>query len=131
MLLSDPKAAGGGADAKEAIARKLKELGLFSGPGSLALLTWEDHDARLELAAADPKKEDLLGEPTQAAPAALYGVLLGQGDWEKRPWAVRWGADAPKRAVKFSVVVLSWDGRAFAVSVKPGIIKPEDKNALL
>jgi Ca-activated chloride channel family protein len=131
VLLNDPKAAGGGTDAKEAIGRKLKELGLFSGPGSLALLTWEDHDAQLELAAADPKKEDLLGEPTNASKAALYGVLLGQGDWEKRPWAVRWGADAPKRAVKFSVVILSWDGRSFTVKVKPGLIKPEEKDAAL
>jgi len=126
-LYLDPKAAGGGPDAKDAIARKLKELGLFSGPGSLALLTWEDHDAHLALGAADEKKEDLLGEPTDASKVALYGVLLGQGDWEKRPWAVRWTADAPQRPVKFSVVVLAWDGRSFTVKVTPGSIKPETK----
>jgi hypothetical protein len=40
---------------------------------------------------------------------------------------VRWGADAPKRAVKFSVVVLSWDGRSFSVKVTPGVIKADEK----
>jgi Ca-activated chloride channel family protein len=129
-LLNDPKAAGGN-ESKDAIARKLKELGLFSGPGSLALLTWEDHDARLVLGAADPKKEDLRGEPTDAGPTALYGVLLGQGDWDKKPWAVRWASDAPPRPVPFLVTVLSWDGRNFGVKVSRSTLKPEDKQASL
>jgi Ca-activated chloride channel homolog len=129
-LLGDPQAAGG-ATSKDAIARKLKELGLFSGPGTLALLTWQDHDARLLLGAADPKKEDLRGEPTDAGPTALYGVLLGQGDWDKKPWAVRWAADGPPRPVPFAVTVLSWDGRNFSVRVMPGQIKPDDRQASL
>jgi Ca-activated chloride channel family protein len=129
-LLNDPQNAGG-ATSKDAIARKVKELGLFSGPGTLALLTWRDHDARLVLGAADPKKEDLRGEPTDAGPTALYGVLLGQGDWDRKPWAVRWSSDAPPRPVDFSVTLLSWDGRNFGVKVREGQIKPDDKQASL
>ncbi len=129
-LLNDPRAAGG-VESKDAIARKLKELGLFSGPGTLALLTWEDHDSRLVLGAADLKKEDLKGEPTDAGPAALYGVLLGQGEWEKKPWAVRWAADPPARPVPFLVTVLSWDGRTFGVKVSRSQIKPDDRQATL
>jgi Ca-activated chloride channel homolog len=116
---------------KDAIARKLKELGLFSGPGTLALLTWEDHDARLVMGAADPKKEDLRGEPTDAGPTGLYGVLLGQSDWDTKPWAVRFSSDAPSRPVAFALTVLSWDGRNFAVKISKGQIKPDDKMALL
>jgi Ca-activated chloride channel homolog len=125
-LLSDPQVTGG-TESKDAVARKLKELSLFSGPGALALLTWEDHDAHLVLGAADPKKEDLRGEPTDASPTALYGVLLGQGDWDRKPWAVRYANDAPARPVGFSVTVLSWDGRNFSVKVSKGQIKPDDK----
>ena len=124
VLLSDPKAAG---STPEAIGRKLKELGLFSGPGTLALLTWEDHDARLVLGAADPKKESLVGEPTDAGPSALYGVLLGQGAWARQAWAVRWASDAPLRPVKFSVIRLSWDNKSFTVKVDSSAIKPDDK----
>jgi len=133
-LLNDPQAAGASAGvgaSKDAIARKLKELGLFSGPGTLALLTWEDHDAHHVRGAADPKKEDHRGEPTHAAPAALYGVLLGQGDWDRRPWAVRWAGDAPARPVAFAVTVLTWDGRNFGVKVSRSQIKWDDKQANL
>jgi Ca-activated chloride channel family protein len=129
-LLNDPRAAGGN-ESKDAIARKLKELSLFSGPGTLALLTWDDHDARLVLGAADPKKEDLRGEPTDAGATALYGVLLGQSDWDRRPWAVRFSSDAPPRPVAFSVTVLSWDGRSFTVKVSKGQIKPDERQAAL
>jgi tetratricopeptide (TPR) repeat protein len=125
-LLDDPKAAGG-AGAKDPIARKLKELGLFSGPGTLALLTWEDHDAKLVLGAADEKKETLVGEPTDAAPTGLYAVLLGQGAWDKQAWAVRWASDAPLRAVQFSVIRLSWDGKSFSVNVVRSAIKQDTK----
>ena len=125
-LLDDPKPAGG-ADVRDAIARKLKELGLFSGPGTLALLTWEDHDARLVLGAADAKKESLAGEPTDAGASGLYGLLLGQGAWDKQAWAVRWSSDTPRRPVNFAVLRLTWDGRAFRVKVERGAIKPEEK----
>jgi tetratricopeptide (TPR) repeat protein len=125
-LLDDPKPAGG-AGAKDPIARKLKELGLFSGPGTLALLTWEDHDARLVLGAADEKKETLVGEPTDAGPTGLYAVLLGQGAWDKQAWAVRWASDAPTRAVPFSVIRLSWDGKTFSVNVAHATIKQDTK----
>ncbi len=125
-LLDDPKTAAG-AGAKDPIARKLKELGLFSGPGTLALLSWEDHDARLVLSAADEKKETLAGEPTDAGSTGLYAVLLGQGAWEKQAWAVRWSSDAPMRPVPFSVIRLSWDGKAFSVNVERSTIKQDAK----
>ncbi len=130
-LLSDPQAAGAGANPKDAIARKLKELGLFSGPGTLALLTWEDHDARLALGAADLAKDTLLGEPTDAGPTALYGVLLGQGGWDRQAWAARWTGDPPPRPVKLSVIVLSWDGKNFSVKVQKASLKPDARQVTL
>ena len=129
-LLDNPQAAGG-AVAKEPIGRKLKELGLFSGPGTLVLLTWEDHDARLVLGAADDKKEALLGEPTDAGPTGLYSTLLGQAVWEKQAWAVKWAGDPLARPVPFSVIKLTWDGKGFAVTVSRSSLKPDTKQQAL
>ncbi len=130
LLLNDPTAAGGEA-AKAGIGRKLKELSLFSGNGTLALLTWEDLDARLVLAsAAEPgKQESLLGEVTDAGPTGLYSVLASSEAWTKTSWVARWQADAPMgRAVKARLVTITWDGKAFSVSVKPIEIKAEAKS---
>ncbi|MFI5296811.1 MAG: VIT domain-containing protein [Polyangiales bacterium] len=120
LLLSDPSAAGG-EPAKVAIGRKLKELSLFSGPGTLALLTWDDLDARMELAGATAKgqPETLLGEATDAGATGLYAIVASTEGWSKGSWVARWKADAPMgRAAKLRLVVIGWDGKAFTVSVK-------------
>jgi tetratricopeptide (TPR) repeat protein len=130
VLLNDPTAAGGEA-AKAGIGRKLKELSLFSGTGTLALLTWEDLDARLVLASATEagKQESLLGEVTDAGPTGLYSVLASSEAWAKTSWVARWQADAPMgRTVKARLVTITWDGKAFSVSVKPIEIKAEAKS---
>ncbi len=129
-LLDDPAPAGG-AGAKAAIARKIKELQLFSGPGTLALLTWEDLDAQVALVSADDKKETLPGEVTDAGRTGLYGLLLSNDAWAKTTWAVRWKSDPPGRAMRFSIVRLTWDGKSFAVTMKKGELKPGERQATL
>ncbi|MBX3193213.1 MAG: tetratricopeptide repeat protein, partial [Labilithrix sp.] len=117
-LLEKPDPASGATP--EAIGRKLKELSLFSGPGSLALLTWDDLDAKLVLGAADEKKETLAGEATDAGAVGLYAVLGGPDAWERSARAVRQRGDLLPRAVRFRLVVLSWDGTKFHVATKEG-----------
>jgi len=131
LLLSDPAKAGATPDA---IGRKLKELQLFSGPGTLALVTWDDLDARLSLVAEiekdQTKQETLLGESTDAGTTGLFGLLASTEAWEKRTWTVRPKTDAPgARAVKFRVVLLTWDGKAFSVKVKKGELGADGKPA--
>jgi hypothetical protein len=129
VLLSDPTAAGG-ESAKAAIGRKLKELSLFSGPGTLAMLTWEDLDARVEIASTPEigKQETLLGETTDAGPTGLYAILASSDTWSRGAWTARWKADAPMgRSVKARLVVLTWDGKAFSVQVKPIALAPDAK----
>ena len=113
------------AGSAEAIHRKLKELQLFSGPGTLAMVVWNDLDARIALAAADDKNESLAGETTDAGVTGLYALLASNDTWEKTARAVRWKADAPGRSVKYKVVALTWDGKKFWVRLKDGEIKPE------
>jgi len=125
-LLADPGRAGG-ADAAEGITRRLKQLQLFSGPGTLALVTWEDLDARLTLVNADAKTETLTGEPNDAGDTGLFALFVQTDAWQRGPWAVRWKADAPGRDVKYRVVVLGWDGKGFHVDVRPGMAKQADR----
>ena len=132
LLLREPAKAGA---TPEAIARKLKELQLFSGPGTLALATWDDLDARLLLASETGKggeqQETLLGESTDAGATGLYAVLASTDAWEKRTWSLRHKADAPARAVKLNVVLLTWNGKAFTVQVKQGEIASDGKPFVL
>jgi len=132
LLLNEPAKAGA---TPEAIARKLKELQLFSGPGTLAIATWDDLDARLLLASETgkdaQKQEALLGESTDAGVTGLYAVLASTDAWEKRTWSLRHKADAPVRAVKLEVILLTWNGKAFTVQVKRGQIGSDGKPFVL
>ena len=113
------------------IVRKLKELQLFSGPGTLSLLTWEDLDANVVLVGKEAGKESLVGEMTDAAPTGLGALLLNKEAWDKRSWSVRWRSDARGRPVKFALVERDWDGRAFAVKIDRGEVKPDQQEAPL
>jgi hypothetical protein len=125
-LLADPAS-----PSKDAISRELKKLQLFSGPGMLALLTWEDYDARVELAAADEKKETLAGEMSDAGAAGLYGLLLRSDGWDKQAWAVHCKSEPVARPLRFQVARLTWDGKSFAVVVSNGEVKAGEKQAAI
>jgi hypothetical protein len=115
----------------DAIARKLKELGLFSGPGTLAIVTWEDRDAHLYIGATDDKNDALAGETTDAGAVGLYSVLSANDAFAKVQHAVRWKADPPGRSVKFKVSIIAWDGKAFHVSVKDGSLDATAKSTAI
>jgi tetratricopeptide (TPR) repeat protein len=130
VLLADPAKAGG-ADAAEGITRRLKQLQLFSGPGTLALLAWEDMDARLLLVNADAKKETLTGEPNDAGETGLFALFAQSDAWQRGPWAVKWKSDPPGRDVKFELVTVGWDGKSFQVDVRPGTVKASERQLQL
>jgi tetratricopeptide (TPR) repeat protein len=119
-LLLDAKDAGDSKAQREAVGRKMKDLHLFTGPATLALVTWEDLEARLVLANADEKKETLAGEATDASAVGLTSLMLSPGALSRTHWAVRFLADPPERAVRFTVVELTWNGESFAVTTQRG-----------
>jgi predicted negative regulator of RcsB-dependent stress response len=129
--ITSPASPERGQTQKDAIARELKKLQLFSGPGALALLTWEDYDAQVELAAADEKKETLAGEATDAGAAGLYGLLLRSDAWDKQAWAVRYKSEPAPRPLHFQLARLTWDGKSFAVVLSKGEVKAGEKLATL
>jgi tetratricopeptide (TPR) repeat protein len=122
---------------KDAIMRKLKELQLFSGPGTLALVAWEDLDAQAALGAASQKEPAkgaapaVPGEITDAGPTGLYAVLLRPDAWERGAWAVRWKSEPLGRPLPFKVALLAWDGRSFNVTIKKGELKAGERVATL
>lgn len=128
-LLLDDKAAP--ASQRESVARKLKELGLFSGPAALVILSWEDFGAALSLQALDGAKEATAGEATSALPVGLTAVLLTTADADRLKWSVRFRNDAPGRDVGFTLETLRWDGKAFAVKVQKGKIAAKDSEAAM
>jgi Ca-activated chloride channel family protein len=130
VLLADPAKAGG-ADAAEGITRRLKQLELFSGPGTLALVAWEDLDARLLLVNADAKKETLTGEPNDAGETGLFAVFAQSDAWQRGPWAVRWKSTPPGRDVKFQLVTIAWDTKGFKVDVRPGTARAGERQQQL
>ncbi|HEU4412777.1 MAG TPA: VIT domain-containing protein [Polyangiaceae bacterium] len=128
-LLAQPDPAAG--VTPEAVSRKLKELSLFSGPGTLALLVWRDLDARLVLGAADEKKEQLVGEATDAGEVGLYALLGSTESWARAPHAARFRSELLDRKVPFELVALTWDGKAFQVAVTKGELEPGAKQKAL
>jgi tetratricopeptide (TPR) repeat protein len=129
VLLDKPDPAAG--VTTEAVSRKIKELSLFSGPGTLSILTWEDLDAQLVVGTADEKKEQLVGEATDAGVVGLYSVLSAPDSWERVPHAARFKSELLQRKVPFRLVTLVWTGKEFKVTTKKGELKPGAKQELL
>ena len=115
----------------ESVARKLKELGVFSGPAALIVLTWEDFGAALSLAGLDGDKDAPIGEATTALPVGLVSVLLPAADVDRLRWVARFRHDPPGRDVAFVAHTLIWDGKTFAVRVKSGTLAAADKESAI
>ena len=64
----------------ESASRKLKELGVLTGPAALVVLTWEDYGASLSLVGLDGDKETPMGEATRGLPVGLTALLLPASD---------------------------------------------------
>ena len=129
VLLDKPDPAAG--VTIEAVSRKIKELSLFSGPGTLSILTWEDLDAQIVLGTADEKKEQLIGEATDGGVVGLYAVLSAPDSWERVSHAARYKSEILQRKVPYRLVTLIWSGKDFKVTTKKGEIKPGAKQELL
>ncbi|WP_434042920.1 MULTISPECIES: VIT domain-containing protein [Sorangium] len=122
----------GGAPADaESLARKLKELQLFSGPGALRVVLWEDHAAELALAARDGEVDAALGDGVFAPAVGLAAVQLPAPELARLEWRVRFRSDPPRRDVRFVVTTIVWDGASFRVTSAPGSIRAGEQEAAL
>jgi tetratricopeptide (TPR) repeat protein len=118
-LIDKPPRPAPGQDAKASLAglkRQLKELQLFSGPGTLVLLTWEDLSADLLLVSRQGNKDVGLGETTDAASSGLSAVLLPTADAAQTSRLARLRSVPAERPIRLRRQDIVWDGKDFRVA---------------
>ncbi len=101
----------------KAIKRKLKQLGLFRGPSTLVVLTWERLGNKLTLVPRVSGEDVGLGEATDAAPVGLSALLLSPADAAGAAFVARLRtvpSDDPIRLWRHDI---AFDGKGFTVSV--------------
>ena len=114
-LLADPTAATYTEERKRSIERELKELQLFSGPGRLVLLTWENLASDLLLVARAEDHDIALGDATDAAPAGLSASLLSPTDAGRATFVARLRSVPGTRPLSVVVYDIDWDNKRFHV----------------
>ena len=114
-LLSDPAASTYPEERKRNIERELKELQLFSGPGRLVLLTWENLASDLLLVARAEAHDIALGDATDAGPTGLSATLLSPGDAERATFVARLRSLPGPRAIAVVLYDIDWDNKRFRV----------------
>lgn len=107
-----------GAPKPESVKRELKELQLFSGPGSLTVITWEDLNVNLAVATRADGKDAALGESTDGAKVGLAAVLLSNTDAERASFVARLRSNKEDHDVAFVRHDIVWNGKDFRVTVK-------------
>jgi Ca-activated chloride channel family protein len=114
-IAKPPAGEGDPAKISEAMKRKLKELQLFQGPGSLVLLTWDDLSVDLALATGDVALSR--GDLVDAAPVGLSGAYLAQGAADGFHPLVKLRGGHRSGEMKLTRHNLEWDGKDFKVQV--------------
>lgn len=99
----------------EAMKRKLKELQLFQGPGSLVLVTWNDLAVDFALSPTDIAAAR--GELVDASSVGLSGAYLPSGAGEGLHPEARVRGGHRSGPVKLTRHDLEWDGKTFKVKV--------------
>jgi tetratricopeptide (TPR) repeat protein len=107
-----------GAPKPESVKRELKELQLFSGPGALTVVTWEDLNVNLALVTRADDKDTALGEATDGAKVGLAAVLLSTPDAERASYVARLRSTKEDHDVAFVRHDIVWNGKDFKVAVK-------------
>ncbi|MBI4700038.1 MAG: FecR domain-containing protein [Deltaproteobacteria bacterium] len=116
-LMQSPPPGADGARQLDAMARKLKELQLFQGPGTLVLLTWEDLGSSLALAARTGEQDISLGESTDAAEAGLFATMMATEEAQQATFLARLRSAPRDDALALVRQDIAWNGKDFAVRV--------------
>jgi Ca-activated chloride channel homolog len=104
-----------GAANAASMERELRALQLFSGAGTLVLLTWEDLLSDLQLAARVGDEDVVLGQATDAAPMGLSAMLVSPEDAAAASWVVYRRSRGSEQPTQVELLWLSTDGKTFAV----------------
>jgi hypothetical protein len=106
------------APGRASLERKLKELGLFSGAGTLVLLTWEDLGSDILLVTEAEGQPVAVGEPIDAAVTGLSAVIVSPTDRASVQLVARLRSEPRRDPLVLVVHEITWDGKKFAVQLK-------------
>ncbi len=115
----------------ENIKRELKALGLFSGPATLVLLTWEDLSSDLALVTRADDKDIAAGEVTDAAPAGIYASLVPATEYAALEFVARLRSVPKEADVALLRHDVTWDGKDFRVEVEQSKLGAQKTEAAL
>jgi hypothetical protein len=121
LLARPPKP---GAQSNAGLERELKELQLFSGPGTLVVVTWEDLDGDIALVSRVAGRDVALGDVTDAAAVGLAATLLSRADYESAAFAARLRSVPRRSPTELVRHDLGWDGRRFRVASHEVVMPP-------
>lgn len=102
----------------DGMKRELKELQLFSGPGVLELVTWEQLDADVQLTLRADGEDAALGEPTDAARSGLFAVLLSSADAARTSSVARLRSVPRTADLPLVFHQIAWNGKDFAIKIE-------------
>ena len=132
LLASAAKGAGSASQPPpEALERKLRELQLFNGPGTLDLLAWEDLFAELRLETRAEGKLSQLGTTTDASPIGLYATLLSPADTVAAKVAIQLRSMPGTLSLPCEYLRIVWDGKSFKVARRAVTLAPGATELLL
>jgi Ca-activated chloride channel homolog len=110
------------------VARELRRLQLFDGPTTWTLLRWEDLQADLVLAHADPAATEHLGDSLSAGDTGLFALQSPAAG--SPPLTVRHAGELLDRPVTFTRTTIRFDGSKFTVEEETGTL-PARRSRLL
>lgn len=116
---------------RRGMERELKELGLFSGPGRLLILTWSDPAADLALVTRQQARDLALGDVTDAAPAGLSAALLSTADAGRTELLARLRSHPERDAISLTLHSIEWDSKRFHVTRAARTLNPGATEAAL
>lgn len=116
---------------KANLERKLKELQLFSGEGTLVLLTWEDLSTRIKLVTLDGKAAVAAGDVTQADAVGLSSALVPNSDYARLTYEAQILSELSDDAIGLVRHDIGWDGKNFTVKVKRSTLESREQRLAL
>jgi Mg-chelatase subunit ChlD/tetratricopeptide (TPR) repeat protein len=116
---------GGSLEAEvSSMKRKLQELGVWSGPATLVVLTWEELDAELLLVTRSGGRDTNLGDVVDAAVVGLSAVLLPNPELERLAFAARLRSTPRSKALRVMRQDIVYDGKDFTAKVAEATLEP-------
>jgi tetratricopeptide (TPR) repeat protein len=129
-MLLDAKAKNDAALA-ESLARNLKKTQAFGRPMTLAILAWEDYAADLSLVLERGGEPLPVAEKVEAPAVGLVAMDIGKATPAELASKVALGGLPLRRAVKFTLYTIAFDGKAFDVSRADGEVKRGELEAVV